>query len=160
MMYHSLEIHIWHSWTVNRIFLTNVIWKIQVSQKGNLSFKHGIDWSCVQWYSDVHCWFINYEVIVTPTLVTEFICTVDFIVIIISRQYKTVKYIYVSLRLRMQNWRKKWHFPPNFRNGIIWTASLPAYNICNIIIWGMAFPKHLGLQKHLFPYSLKCPPVL
>ena len=27
--------------------------------------------------------------------------------------------IYVSLRLRVQNRRKKLHFPPNFRNGII-----------------------------------------
>ena len=51
---------------------------------------------------------------------------------------------------------KKWNFPPNFRNGIIWTAPFPL-NIRNIIIWGMAFPKHLGLQKHLFRYSLKMP---
>ena len=27
--------------------------------------------------------------------------------------------IYVLLRLRVQNRRKKWNFPPNFRNGII-----------------------------------------
>ena len=26
---------------------------------------------------------------------------------------------YVSLQLRVQNRRRKWHFPPNFRNGII-----------------------------------------
>ena len=26
---------------------------------------------------------------------------------------------YVLLRLRVQNRRKKWNFPPNFRNGII-----------------------------------------
>ena len=56
----------------------------------------------------------------------------------------------------MQNWRKKWNFPPNFHNGIIWTAPFPL-NIRNVIIWGMAFPKHLGLQKHLFRYSLKMP---
>ena len=28
-------------------------------------------------------------------------------------------YVYVLLRLRVQNRRKKWNFPPNFRNGII-----------------------------------------
>ena len=27
--------------------------------------------------------------------------------------------VYVSLRLRMQNRRRKWHFPPNFQNDII-----------------------------------------
>ena len=49
-------------------------------------------------------------------------------------------------------------FPPNFRNGIIWIAPFQL-NICNGIIWGCAFPKHSGLQKHLFWYSLKCPSV-
>ena len=63
---------------------------------------------------------------------------------------------YVLLRLRVQNRRKKWNFPHNFGNGIIWTAPFPL-NIRNVIIWGMAFPKHLGLQKHLFRYSLKMP---
>ena len=48
--------------------------------------------------------------------------------------------IYVSLRLRVQNRRKKWNFPPNFRNGIIWTAPFPL-NICNVIIWGGDFSK-------------------
>ena len=56
---------------------------------------------------------------------------------------------YVLLCLRVQNRRKKWHFPPNFWNGIIWSAPFPL-NIRNVIIWGMAFPKHLGLQKHVF----------
>ena len=47
---------------------------------------------------------------------------------------------YVLLRLRVQNRRKKWNFPPNFRNGIIWTAPFPL-NIRNGIIWGGAFSK-------------------
>ena len=64
--------------------------------------------------------------------------------------------VYVSLRLCVQNRRTKWHFPPNFRNSIIWTAPF-LLNIHNGIIWGGAFPKHLGLQKHLFRYSLKMP---
>ena len=64
--------------------------------------------------------------------------------------------IYVLLCLRVQNRRKKWHFPPNSCNSIIWTAPF-LLNIHNVIIWGMAFPKHLGLQKHLFQYSLKMP---
>ena len=59
--------------------------------------------------------------------------------------------IYVLLRLRMQNQRKKWNFLPNFRNGIIWTAPFPL-NIRNGII-----ACALGLQKHLFWYSLKMP---
>ena len=82
--------------------------------------------------------------------------------------------LYVLLRLCVQNRRKKWNFPPNFRNGIIWTAPFPL-NIRNGIIWGGAFSKAfrssealisvlsknatcaLGLQKHLFRYSLKMP---
>ena len=68
----------------------------------------------------------------------------------------SVNNILVSVRQHMQNWRRKWHFPPNFRNGIIWTAPF-LLNIRNGIIWGGAFPKHLGLQKHLFQYSLKMP---
>ena len=48
--------------------------------------------------------------------------------------------VFVSLRLRVQNRRKKWNFPPNFRNGIIWTAPSPL-NIRNGIIWGGAFSK-------------------
>ena len=47
---------------------------------------------------------------------------------------------YVSLQLRVQNRRRKWHFPPNFRNGIIWTAPF-LLNIRNGIIWGDAFSK-------------------
>ena len=50
------------------------------------------------------------------------------------------KNLYVSLRLRVQNRRRKWHFPPNFRNSIIWTAPFPL-NIRNGIIWGGAFSK-------------------
>ena len=46
----------------------------------------------------------------------------------------------VLLRLRVQNRRKKWNFPPNFRKGIIWTAPFPL-NIHNGIIWGGAFSK-------------------
>ena len=48
--------------------------------------------------------------------------------------------IYVSLQLRVQNRRRKWHFLPNFRNGIIWTAPF-LLNIRNNIIWGGAFSK-------------------
>ena len=48
--------------------------------------------------------------------------------------------VYVLLRLRVQNRRKKWNFPPNFWNGIIWTAPFPL-NIRNGIIWGGAFSK-------------------
>ena len=47
---------------------------------------------------------------------------------------------YVSLQLCVQNRRRKWHFPPNFWNGIIWTAPFPL-NIRNGIIWGGAFSK-------------------
>ena len=53
---------------------------------------------------------------------------------------KNVKAIYVLLRLRVQNRRKKWNFPPNFQNSIIWTAPFPL-NIHNGIIWGGAFSK-------------------
>ena len=44
--------------------------------------------------------------------------------------------VYVLLHLRVQ----KWNFPPNFRNGIIWTAPFPL-NIRNGIIWRVAFSK-------------------
>ena len=40
--------------------------------------------------------------------------------------------------------------------GIIWTAPFPL-NICNRIIWGGAFPKHSGIQNHLFRYAVKMP---
>ena len=40
--------------------------------------------------------------------------------------------------------------------GIIWTAPFPL-NIRNGIIWGGAFPKHSGIQKHLFRYAVKMP---
>ena len=70
---------------------------------------------------------------------------------LMSRPVITIDQIFDNIykRLRVQNRRKKWHFPPNFRNGIIWSAPFPL-NIRNVIIWGMAFPKHLGLQKHVF----------
>ena len=39
--------------------------------------------------------------------------------ILILLTCSTLQKIYVSLQLRLQNRRRKWHFPPNFRNGII-----------------------------------------
>ena len=60
----------------------------------------------------------------------------------LSRRFSLIMlgHLYVSLRLRVQNRRKKWNFPPNFWNSIIWTAPFPL-NICNGIIWGGAFSK-------------------
>ena len=58
-----------------------------------------------------------------------------------KRNYVLEKWkTYVLLGLHVQNRRKKWNFPPNFRNGIIWTAPFPL-NIHNGIIWGGAFSK-------------------
>ena len=56
--------------------------------------------------------------------------------------------VYVSLRLRVQNRRKKWNFPPNFRNGTIWTAPFPL-NIRNGIISGGAFSKEFRSSEAL-----------
>ena len=74
---------------------------------------------------------------------------------LISKFHKSIT-IYVSLQLRMQNRRRKWHFPLIFQNGIIWTSPFPL-NICNAINWAGAFSKAVVLQKHLFWYSLKMP---
>ena len=52
----------------------------------------------------------------------------------------------------MQNQRKKWNFPPNFRNGIIWTAPFPL-NIGNSIIWGGAFSKAFRSSEARIRYS-------
>ena len=41
-------------------------------------------------------------------------CCYIFIVLKYWWQNSITAYIYVSLRLRMQNWRKKWNFPLNF----------------------------------------------
>ena len=47
---------------------------------------------------------------------------------------------YVSLQLPVQNRRRKWNFPLNFRNCIIWTSPFPL-DIRNAIKWGGAFSK-------------------
>ena len=60
----------------------------------------------------------------------------------IFRSYQNCLKTYVRFQLFVQNQTRKWNFPLNFRNGITELAS---------------FPKHLVLQKHLFPYSLKIP---
>ena len=55
---------------------------------------------------------------------------------------------YVSLQLRVQNWRRKWHFPLNFQNGIIWTSPfLP--NIRNTINWAGATSKAFSSSEAL-----------
>ena len=72
--------------------------------------------------------------------------------------------IYVSLQLRVQNRRRKWHFPPNFQNVIIWTSPF-RLNIRNAINWAGAFSKAfsssealtLVLSKNACLYSLKMP---
>ena len=51
-----------------------------------------------------------------------------------------VKQTYISLQLHVQNRRRKWNFPLNFQNDIIWISPFPL-NICNGIIWGGAFSK-------------------
>ena len=61
---------------------------------------------------------------------------------------------YVSLQLRVQNQRRKWHFLPNFRNGIIWTAPFPL-NIRNGIIWGGAFSKAFRSSEALISVLTK-----
>ena len=56
--------------------------------------------------------------------------------------------VYVSLQLCMQNRRRKWHFPLNFQNGIIWTSSfLP--NIHNTINWAGATSKAFSSSEAL-----------
>ena len=57
-------------------------------------------------------------------------------------------YIYVSLQLRVQNRRGKWHFPLNFRNGIIWTSPFPP-NIRNAINWAGATSKAFSSSEAL-----------
>ena len=57
-------------------------------------------------------------------------------------------YIYVSLQLLVQNWRRKWHFPLNFWNGIIWTSPFPL-NIRNAINWAGAFSKAFNFSEAL-----------
>ena len=59
----------------------------------------------------------------------------------VSIYFKQCKII-VSLQLRVQNRRRKWHFPLNFRNDIIWTSLFPL-NICNSIIWTSPFPLNI-----------------
>ena len=48
----------------------------------------------------------------------------------------------------MQNRRRKWHFPLNFRNGIIWTSPFPP-NIRNIINWAGATSKAFSSSEAL-----------
>ena len=48
--------------------------------------------------------------------------------------------VYVSLQLLVQNRKRKWHFPLNFRNCINWTSPFPL-NIRNAIIWAGAFSR-------------------
>ena len=55
--------------------------------------------------------------------------------------------IYVS-QLRVQNRRIKWHFPLNFRNGIIWTSPFPS-NIRNAINWAGATSKAFSSSEAL-----------
>ena len=47
---------------------------------------------------------------------------------------------YFAYACKTEGKNEKWNFPPNFRNGIIWTAPFPL-NIRNGIIWGGAFSK-------------------
>ena len=58
----------------------------------------------------------------------------------------------------MQNRRRKWHFPLNFWNGIIWTSPFPL-DIRNAINWAGAFSKAFRSYWciDLFRYSLKMP---
>ena len=66
------------------------------------------------------------------------------------------KCIYVSLQLRAQNRRRKWHFPLYFRNGIIWTSPFPP-NICNAINWAGVTSKAFSSSEALILYSVKMP---
>ena len=80
--------------------------------------------------------FITYEFC---RFIIYILLSMGFVFLISSSVWKDIN-INVSLQLRMQNRRRKWHFPPNFRNGIIWTAPFPL-NIRNGIIWDGAFSK-------------------
>ena len=51
-----------------------------------------------------------------------------------------LKVLSVSLQLRVQNRRRKWNFPLNFQNCIIWTSPF-LLDIRNAINWGGAFSK-------------------
>ena len=73
--------------------------------------------------------------------------------------------IYVSLQLRVQNRMRKWHFPLNFQNDIIWTSPfLP--NIHNAINWAGATSKAfsssealisvLSKNSHLYDNTVHC----
>ena len=64
------------------------------------------------------------------------------------KNIKNILFTYVSLQLRVQNQRRKWHFPLNFRNGIIWTSPFPL-NICNAINWAGAFSKAFSSSEAL-----------
>ena len=55
---------------------------------------------------------------------------------------------YVSLQLRVQNRRRKWHFPLNFQNDIIWTSPFPP-NICNAINWAGVTSKAFSSSEAL-----------
>ena len=69
-----------------------------------------------------------------------------------GRHHPTFKkqkpHIYVSLQLRVQNRRRKWHFPLNFRNSIIWTSPFPP-NIHNAINWAGATCKAFSSSEAL-----------
>ena len=57
-------------------------------------------------------------------------------------------YVYVSLQLRVQNRRRKWHFLLNFRNSIIWTSPFPP-NIRNAINWAGVTSKAFSSSEAL-----------
>ena len=73
---------------------------------------------------------INWPCDIIPCIFTD-----SFIILLIITLY----FIYVSLQLRAQNRRRKWHFRLNFWNDIIWTSPFPL-NIRNGIIWTSPFP--------------------
>ena len=56
----------------------------------------------------------------------------------------------------MQNQRRKWNIPLNFRNNINWTSPFPLY-IRNTINWAGAFSKAFSSSEALISYSLKMP---
>ena len=69
---------------------------------------------------------------------------------VIGSRRRTVVFLlgYVSLQLLVQNRRRKWHFPFNFRNGINWASPIPL-NIHNTINWADAFSKAFSSSEAL-----------
>ena len=70
--------------------------------------------------------------------------------------YSSATGLYVSLQLSVQNRRRKWHFPLNFWNGLIWTSPF-LHNIRNAINWAGVTSKAFSSSEALISVLSKNP---